>query len=104
MGKPIDIIRIGLQNISLPDNWHDTLQQYDMLLGIQFLFIYYARHALLKWPEQKSKSGEKLNISPICICRYTLRRYKSCHWGCTFSKGKLLSILGANMYISGANM
>jgi len=34
MGKPIDIIRIGLQNISLPDNWHDTLQQYDMLLGI----------------------------------------------------------------------
>jgi len=43
--------------------------------------------------------------------RYTTeKRYKSCHWGCTFSKGKLLSILGvmyilsANMYISGANM
>jgi len=39
------------------------------------------------------------------------KRYKSCHWGCTFSKGKLLSILGANMhilcddmYILGANM
>jgi len=32
------------------------------------------------------------------------KRYKSCHWGCTFSKGKLLSILGANMYISGANL
>jgi len=28
------------------------------------------------------------------------KRYKSCHWGCTFSKGKLLSILGANMSIS----
>jgi len=25
------------------------------------------------------------------------KRYKSCHKGCTFSKGKLLSILGANM-------
>jgi len=37
---------------------------------------------------------------------YTLRekRYKSCHCGCTFSIGKLLSILGANMSISGANM
>jgi len=32
------------------------------------------------------------------------KRYKSCHWGCTFSKGKLLSIFGANMYILGANM
>jgi len=40
------------------------------------------------------------------------KRYKSCHWGCTFSKGKLLSILGANnmfilsvnMYILGADM
>jgi len=32
------------------------------------------------------------------------KRYKSCHWGCTFSKGKLLSILGANMDIVGANM
>jgi len=31
------------------------------------------------------------------------KRYKSCHWGCTFSKGKLLSILGANMYILYAN-
>jgi len=41
------------------------------------------------------------------IFRYTLRkkRYKkTCHWGCTFSKGKRLSILGANMYILGANM
>jgi len=27
----------------------------------------------------------------------------SCHWGCTFSKSKLLSILGANMYIFGVN-
>jgi len=27
------------------------------------------------------------------------KRYKSCHWGCTFSKGQLLSILVANMYI-----
>jgi len=32
------------------------------------------------------------------------KKYKSCHWCCTFSKGKLLSILGANMYISGANI
>jgi len=29
---------------------------------------------------------------------------KSCHLGCTFSKGKLLPILGANMDILGANM
>jgi len=33
-----------------------------------------------------------------------IKRYKSCHWGCTFSKGKLLSISGANMYILGVNM
>jgi len=26
------------------------------------------------------------------------------HWGCTFSKAKLLSILVANMYILGVNM
>jgi len=32
------------------------------------------------------------------------KRYKICHWGCTFSKGKLLSILSANMYILGVNM
>jgi len=32
------------------------------------------------------------------------KRYKSCHWGCTFSKGKRLSILGANMYILGVNV
>jgi len=32
------------------------------------------------------------------------KRYKSCHWGCTFSKRKLLSILGANMYILAANI
>jgi len=29
------------------------------------------------------------------------KKYESCHWGCTYSKGKLLSILGANMYILG---
>jgi len=32
------------------------------------------------------------------------KRYKSCHWGCTFLKSKLLSILDANKYIAGANM
>jgi len=37
------------------------------------------------------------------------KRYKSRHWGCTFSKGKTfvhfsVYILGANMYILGANM
>jgi len=36
-------------------------------------------------------------------CILSEKRYKSCHGGCTFSKGKLLSILCANMYI-GANM
>jgi len=43
--------------------------------------------------------------SMILTQMYTLRkkRYKSCHWGCTFSKGKLLYILGVNMYILGAN-
>jgi len=30
--------------------------------------------------------------------------YECGHWGCTFSKGKLLSILGAHMYILGANI
>jgi len=43
----------------------------------------------------------------FCIMiSYTLRkkRYKSRHWGCTFSKGNLLSILGANKDILGANM
>jgi len=40
------------------------------------------------------------------ISQHTLseKRYKSGLWGCTFSKGKLLSILGANMYILGANI
>jgi len=36
------------------------------------------------------------------VLMYTLRgkkRYKIGHWGCTSSKGKLLSILGANLYI-----
>jgi len=32
------------------------------------------------------------------------KRYKSCQWGCTFSKGTLLSILGVNMYILGVDM
>jgi len=32
------------------------------------------------------------------------KRYESCHWGCTFTKGTLLSILGTNMYILCANM
>jgi len=31
------------------------------------------------------------------------KRYKSSHWACNFSKGKLLSILGANMYILGVD-
>jgi len=29
------------------------------------------------------------------------KKVQICHWGCTFSKGKLLSILGANMYSLG---
>jgi len=32
------------------------------------------------------------------------KKVKSCHRGCTFSKGKLLSTLGANMYILSVNM
>jgi len=38
------------------------------------------------------------------------KRYEICRWGCTVSKGKILSILGSmyilgvNVYISGANM
>jgi len=40
---------------------------------------------------------------PNNIVHSQKKRYKSCHWGCTFSKGTLLSILGANMYILGAN-
>jgi len=38
------------------------------------------------------------------ILLFQKKRYKSCHWDCTFSKAKLLSILGANMYSLGANM
>jgi len=47
-----------------------------------------------------------LIVFHLFISNNTLRkkRYKSCHWGCTFSKSKLLSILGANMYILSANM
>jgi len=38
-------------------------------------------------------------------CSHTLRkkRYKR-HWDFIFSKGKLLSILGGNIYISGGKM
>jgi len=31
------------------------------------------------------------------------KMYKSCHWGCTFTKCNFLYILGANKYILGAN-
>jgi len=44
-----------------------------------------------------------MNVISMIIIHSQKKRYKSCHWGCTFSKGKLLSILGANMYIC-ANM
>jgi len=46
-------------------------------------------------------------FSLLNIINYTLRKkkvQKSCHWSCTFTKGKLLAILGANKYILGANM
>jgi len=46
--------------------------------------------------------------APIHFCctinTLSEKRYKSCHWGCTFSKDKLLSIVGANRYILGAEM
>jgi len=29
------------------------------------------------------------------------KRYKSCHWGCTFSKGTLLYLKGAYRYLNG---
>jgi len=32
------------------------------------------------------------------------KKYERCHWGYTFSKGKLLYILGSNMYILGGYM
>jgi len=32
------------------------------------------------------------------------KRYKSCHWGCTFSKGTLLYILVSEMYILAPEM
>jgi len=45
------------------------------------------------------------SVVDLCIAStLSEKRYKSCHWGCTYSKGKLLSILGANLYILGANM
>jgi len=28
------------------------------------------------------------------------KRYKSCHWGCTFSKGTLLYLKGAYWYLN----
>jgi len=37
----------------------------------------------------------------VYTLKHRKKRYKRCHWGCTFLKGKLLSILGANMYILG---
>jgi len=37
-------------------------------------------------------------------CSLSEKKYESCHWGCTYSKGKLLSILCANMYILGVNV
>jgi len=35
---------------------------------------------------------------------HSQKKYESCHWDRTFSKGKLLSILSANMYILCVNM
>jgi len=29
------------------------------------------------------------------------KRHKSCHWGCTFSKGTLLYLMGAYWYLKG---
>jgi len=31
------------------------------------------------------------------------KRYKSCHWGGTFSKGTLLYLKGAYWYLNGTN-
>jgi len=40
-----------------------------------------------------------IHITTINTC--TLRkRYKSCHWGCTFSKGTLLYLKGAYWYLN----
>jgi len=43
------------------------------------------------------------NLDQICALTEK-KKNESCHWGFTFSKGKLLSILGPNMYILAANM
>jgi len=44
-----------------------------------------------------------MNTCTVTPLHSPKKRYKSCHWGCPFSKGKRLSILVANMYISGAD-
>ncbi len=37
-------------------------------------------------------------------CTLSEKKYKSCHWGSTFSKCTLLYLLGTNMYTLGTNM
>jgi len=50
------------------------------------------------------KAVYTFSITLLQECTLSEKRYKSCHWGCTYSKGKLLSISGVNMYILGVNM
>jgi len=46
----------------------------------------------------------KATVFSFMLCTLSEKRYKSCHWGCTFSKCKLLYVLGVNMYILSVNM
>jgi len=38
------------------------------------------------------------------VMQHSEKRYKSHHWGCTFSKWKTFVHLGTNIYFLGANM
>jgi len=42
-----------------------------------------------------------LNVYVLLSCTLRKKRYKSCHWGCTFSKGTLLYPKAAYWYLSG---
>jgi len=60
--------------------------------------VYLGEPELRNWPKPRVLPHPRFGIHS------QKKRYKSCHWGCTFSKGTLLYILASEMYILAPEM
>jgi len=106
----------GLRRVEFDVSTHHTIIPFICIL-------YFSRFSNIAPPcnithhkQPQNCSSESLWVTSQTLCPYFFtvydfnpnvhsqkKRYKTCHWGCTFSKGKLLYILVVNMYILGAN-